>query len=90
MPCRERWRIIPVVSLMLLASSLATGRNPFAPDEPIAVNPNNSFPTVSAPPGPPFRAASYGTNSIIEQLAHSSDGIVRLPPGDYSIPVRLY
>jgi hypothetical protein len=64
--------------------------NPLALKEPIVVDPGKAYPTVLSLPGAPFTPVSYATGSIIAQLAHSSDGIVRLPPGDYSIPVRLY
>ncbi len=56
--------------------------------EPIA--PGKTFPTVPSPPGLERRAVAYVTTSLVEQLAHSSNGLVRLAPGDYSIPVRLY
>lgn len=64
--------------------------NPFAPKEPMVADPNKAYPRVQSPPGAPFRPVSYSADSLIAQLAHSSDGIVRLPPGDYSIPVRFY
>lgn len=78
------------LALILLVGVKAYGRSIFAPNEPIKVDPNSTYQTVPAPPGSPFRAVSCGTDSIITQLAHSSDGIVRLPPGDYTIPVRMY
>ena len=59
-------------------------------EEPVIVDPSRAYATVATPPGSVFRPVSLTANSLIEQLAHSSDGIVRLPPGDYSIPVRLY
>ncbi len=59
-------------------------------NEPVIVDPSKAYPTVQELPGSPFRQVSYGTSSIIEQLAHSSNGVVQLPPGDYSIPIRLY
>lgn len=59
-------------------------------NEPIVIDPDRAYPTVQTPPGSPFHAASYASNAVIAQLAHSSDGIVRLPPGDYSIPILLY
>ena len=59
-------------------------------NEPIEIDPDRAYPTVETPPGSPFHAASYASNTIIAQLAHSSDGTVRLPPGDYSIPILLY
>jgi hypothetical protein len=62
--------------------------NLFGPKEPIAVNPAKAYPSVAFVPG--FRPISYPANSLVDQLAHSLNGIVRLPPGDYSIPVRLY
>ncbi len=61
-----------------------------APKEPVVGDPNRAFPRVPSLPGAPFRPIAYGNDSLIAQLAHSSDGIVRLPPGDYSIPVRFY
>ena len=64
--------------------------NPFAAKEPMVADPNRAYPRVASLPGSPFTPVSYSTYSITAQLAHSSDGIVRLPPGDYSIPVRFY
>jgi hypothetical protein len=64
--------------------------NPFAVKEPMITDPNKAYPRVSTLPGSSFSPVSYSGNTIIAQLAHSSDGIVRLPPGDYSIPVRFY
>lgn len=64
--------------------------NPLSPKEPIIVDPNRAYPTTLSLPGPLFAPAAYSTDSMVAQLAHSSDGIVRLPPGDYSIPVHLY
>jgi hypothetical protein len=64
--------------------------NPVAPKEPMVADPNKAYPRVPSPPGGAFSPISYGTDSLIAQLAHSSDGIVRLPPGDYSIPIRFY
>ncbi len=64
--------------------------NPFTAKEPMIADPNRAYPRVASLPGAPFKAVSYPGSSIIAQLAHSSDGIVRLPPGDYSIPVRFY
>ena len=61
-----------------------------APKEPMVADPNHAFRREPSLPGAPFMPVSYGTDSLIAQLAHSSDGIVRLPPGDYSIPVRFY
>lgn len=75
---------------LLAPSRTIYARNPFAPREPMVANPNMAFPRVSSLPGPPLSPASYAPNSLISQLAHSSNGIVRLPPGDYSIPVRFY
>lgn len=79
-----------LVAFTLLAVGAVHAQNPFSRNEPIVVNPNSLYPTVAAPPGRPFQPVSYSSNSIVGQLAHSSDGIVRLPPGDYSIPVRMY
>jgi hypothetical protein len=76
--------------MTLFVPAATYGQNPFARNEPIVVDPNSVYPTVPSPPGQPFHPVSYNTNFIIDQLAHSSNGIVRLPPGDYSIPVRLY
>lgn len=64
--------------------------NPIAPKEPIVADTNRAFARVPTLPGPPFAPVSYGTDPLIAQLAQSSSGIVRLPPGDYSIPVRFY
>jgi hypothetical protein len=64
--------------------------NPLVPKEPMVADPNSAYPRVPSPPGGPFSPVSYGTDSLVAQLAHSSDGIIRLPPGDYSIPVRFY
>jgi hypothetical protein len=44
---------------------------------------------VESLPGSPFRPVSSTANSLIQQLAHSSDGHVHLPPGDYAIPIRI-
>jgi len=64
--------------------------NPLAPKEPVVADTNRAFPRVPTLPGPSFAPVSYGTDPLIAQLAQSSSGIVRLPPGDYSIPVRFY
>jgi hypothetical protein len=64
--------------------------NPIAPKEPVVADTNRAFPRVPTLPGPSFAPVSYGTDPLIAQLAQSSSGIVRLPPGDYSIPVRFY
>jgi hypothetical protein len=64
--------------------------NPLAPKEPMVADPNHAFPRQPSLPGTPFRPVSYGGDPLIAQLAHSPDGIVRLPPGDYSIPIRFY
>lgn len=74
----------------LLFSVAGYGQNPFTPSEPIVVNYAHAYPTVPTPPGSAFFPVAYNLNSILDQLAHSSTGVVRLPPGDYSIPVRLY
>jgi hypothetical protein len=80
---------LSLLGLTLFAAT-AYGQNPFSRNEPIVVNPNSLYPTIAAPPGQPFHPVAYNTNSIVDQLAHSSDGTVRLPPGDYAIPVRMY
>lgn len=90
MKCEDTRQAVLVVGIMLLLSSVAYGRNILAPNEPVKVDPNSIYRTVPAPPGQPFRAAPCATNSIIEQLAHSPDGVVHLPPGDYNIPVRMF
>ena len=59
-------------------------------DEPIKIDQSRAYATVDSPPGSAFRPGAPVTDSLIQQLANSSDGIVRLPPGDYAIPVRLY
>jgi hypothetical protein len=64
--------------------------NLIVPKEPMVADPNHAFRREPSLPGAPFMPASYGADSLITELAHSSDGIVRLPPGDYSIPVRFY
>ena len=64
--------------------------NPLAPKEPIVADTNRAFPRVPTLPGPPFVPVYFGTDPLIVQLAQSSSGVVRLPPGDYSIPVRFY
>jgi hypothetical protein len=64
--------------------------NPLASKEPMVADPNRAYARVGSLPGLPFKPASYDANSITAQLAHSSDGVVRLSPGDYSIPVRFY
>ena len=51
--------------------------------------PGAAYPTVLSLPGSPFHPVSYTTVNMVEQLAHSSTGTVKLPPGDYSIPIRL-
>lgn len=79
-----------VLLQMLQAQTGGSRLNPFATKEPMVADPNRTYPRVSSLPGLPFKPVSYDANSIIAQLAHSSDGIVRLPPGDYSIPVRFY
>jgi hypothetical protein len=56
----------------------------------MVADPNHAFTRRPSLPGPPFRPVSYGADLLIAQLARSSDGVVRLPPGDYSIPVRFY
>jgi len=58
--------------------------------DPIITDPSRAYPVVYDVPGAAFRPVRAGGTSVIEQLAHSSDGVVRLEPGDYSIPVRLY
>ena len=58
--------------------------------DPIITDPSRAYPVVYDPPGAAFRPVRAGGTSVIEQLAHSSDGVVRLEPGDYSIAVRLY
>jgi len=68
----------------------ATQLNLFQPKEPIVVDARSAYPSVWNLPGEEFRPISNAAASLIGQLEHSSDGIVRLPPGDYSIPVRLY
>lgn len=90
MKCKVKLWAYGPVALILLVGVKAYGRSIFATNEPIKVDPHSIYQTIPAPPGQPFQAVSYETNSIIEQLAHSSDGIIRLPPGDYSIPVRMY
>jgi len=64
--------------------------NPLAPKEPMVADPNHAFHRYPSLPGAPFMPVSFGAESLIAQLAHSSDGVVRLPPGDYSIPIRFY
>jgi hypothetical protein len=75
---------------MLQAQTGGSKLNPFAAKEPMVADPNRAFPRVSSLPGLSFKPVTYDATSIIVQLAHSSDGVVRLPPGDYSIPVRFY
>jgi hypothetical protein len=58
-------------------------------DEPIVIDPSKAYPTVETLPGSPFQPVSSATTSLIQQLAHSSNGVVQLPPGDYSIPIRI-
>lgn len=57
---------------------------------PIITDPSRAYPAVYDLPGAAFRPNRTSGNSVTEQLAHSSDGVVRLQPGDYSIPARLY
>lgn len=90
MECKVNLWGYGAVALILLTSVTAYGRSILAPNEPVKVDPSSIYRTVPAPPGAPFPAVTCGTDSIIAQLAHSSDGIVRLPPGDYTIPVRMY
>jgi hypothetical protein len=78
------------LGLVLFACPAAFGQNPLAPTEPIVVDTDRAYPTTVSPPGSPFVPVSYDTSSIINQLAHSSTGIVQLAPGDYSVPVRIY
>ena len=78
------------IGLILLAGAANYGQNPFFLREPIEVNAANAYPTVASLPISPFAPMAYNTESVIEQLSNSSTGIVRLPPGDYSITVRLY
>jgi hypothetical protein len=70
--------------------TLPTQFNLFQPKEPIVVDAHSAYPSVWNLPGESFSPVTYVTGSLINQLEHSSSGIVRLPPGDYSIPVRLY
>jgi hypothetical protein len=58
--------------------------------DPIITDPNRAYPVVYDLPGAAFHPVSAGGASVLEQLSHSDNGIVRLAPGDYSIPVMLY
>jgi len=97
---KKALRLVSAVATLLLSATILgalpllhaqIGKlNPFSPKEPMVADPNRAFPRVPSLPGLPFKPVFYDANSIIAQLAHSSDGIVRLTPGDYSIPVRFY
>jgi hypothetical protein len=83
-------QVLVLLGAVLSCCTESYGQNPLALSEPIVVNSAHAYPTVPSPPGSLFQPVSSPTNSIMDQLAHSSNGIVRLPPGDYSISVRLY
>ncbi len=87
---RKGLRFVTLLCSVPFFCSAIYGQGILAPREPIVIDPQSVYPMVPTPPGPPFSGVSYGTSSIIGQLAHSSDGVVRLPPGDYTILVRMY
>lgn len=63
--------------------------------DPVQLDWAATYTPMSAPPGRAFHPASGARaqavlSGIVGQLAHSPSGYVRLMPGDYSIPVRVY
>lgn len=67
-----------------------------AEQTPIRLDPVELYPTVDDLPGAPFKlsgdenAQKKTVASVIDQLKHSTSGVVTLAPGDYAIVVRLY
>ena len=62
---------------------------------PIILDWNAVYPTVNTLPGRPFApvtgaVAMNRRTALQSQLAHSSTGMVNLPPGDYALQVRVY
>jgi hypothetical protein len=72
----------PGIGLSSVAAALS--------NEPIVIDPSKAYPTVDVLPGSQFQPASSISTSLIQQLARSSNGVVQLPPGDYSIPIRIF
>ena len=85
--CACLFNVFPSRSAAQDTRGLSAKARSIVGDEPIIPGP--AYPTVLSLPGSPFHRASYTTANIVEQLAHSSTGVVKLPPGDYSIPIRL-
>lgn len=60
---------------------------------PVILDWNSVYPTTQTLPGGPFSPAANQDRfraSLERQLAHTTTGIVNLPPGDYSLAVRVY
>jgi hypothetical protein len=55
---------------------------------PIVVDNGDAYPTVSAPPGLPFKPSA--SPAIAQALRLSRDGTVALSPGDYEFPVDVF
>lgn len=86
----------PHVSAQRLAMDAASKRMAqyMASQEPVALDWSAVYPASPQLPGAPFHADAARSRSalsgIARQLASNPDGIVRLAPGDYDIPIRVY
>lgn len=67
-----------------------------AANQPIIHDWQAVYPTVARLPGSPFSPIKDPSKwktvraSVLAQLAHSNNGVVRLPPGDYAFATRVY
>lgn len=97
-PASAQFRLpaLPHASAQRLVMDAASKRMAqyMAAQEPVALDWGAVYPTSLQLPGAPFHADAVrnrvALSSIVNQLAKSSDGVVRLAPGDYDIPVRVY
>jgi hypothetical protein len=87
---------LPHVSTQRLAMDAASKRMAqyMASQEPVVLDWSAVYPAYPQLPGSPFHAEPArnraALSSIVRQLAGSSGGSVRLAPGDYDIPIRVY
>ncbi|GAC1508421.1 MAG: hypothetical protein NVS1B14_12810 [Vulcanimicrobiaceae bacterium] len=61
-------------------------------NQPVQLDWSTTYPSQQNLPGAGWHPASHGAtmSRINSALAHSTNGVVNLPPGDYSIPIRVY
>ena len=87
---------LPHVGTQRLAMDAASKRMAqyMASQEPVVLDWGAVYPTSPQLPGLPFQADAArnraALSSIVRQLASAPDGTVRLAPGDYEIPIRVY